>query len=85
MYGSQHLFLIFWPACEIFIPRSGPSAVKAQSLNHWTAMEFLEVPTLKIKNCDYFGGRPGVMNGMRLLEGNWGFLAKLFFLTWVKF
>ena len=42
----RELFL-FWPcsvACGILVPRPGiepgPSAVKAQSPNHWTAREF---------------------------------------------
>ena len=45
LYGF--FFFFFWPcpmACRILVPRSGiepkPSAVKAQSPNHWTAREF---------------------------------------------
>lgn len=55
-----------------FFGCTAPPAVETQCLNHWTVKEFLEVTTLEIKNCGYFGGRPGAMNGMRLVEGNWG-------------
>ena len=43
-----YCYYFFWPhhaACGILVPRPGveprPSAVKAQSPNHWTAREFL--------------------------------------------
>ena len=38
-----HLFVFAFGACGILVPRPGikavPPAVKAQSLNHWTARE----------------------------------------------
>lgn len=77
-------FLFFGQPVRFSFPDQDPWQQKL-SLNHWTSREFLEVTTLEIKNCGYFGGRPGAMNGMRHVEGNWGFLAKLFFLTQVKF
>ena len=49
LWGSSPFFLfLFWPrctACGIFVPqpgiKPGPPAVKARSLNHWTAREVL--------------------------------------------
>ena len=47
------LYLFFWPhcaVCGILVPQPGiepgPSAVKAQSCDHWTTMEF---PTLLLE------------------------------------
>ena len=49
-YGETFFFLIFWPrhaACGILVPQPGikptPPALEAQSLNHWTAREVLEI------------------------------------------
>ena len=50
-----YIILYFWPgrpACGILVPRPGiepgPSAVKVQSLNHWTTREFPSVHYFKI-------------------------------------
>ena len=65
-------FLFFGQPVRCSFPDQEPRQQEHTSLNHWTVKEFLEVTTLEIKNCGYFGGRPGAMNGMRLVEGNWG-------------
>ena len=55
VFGQYIIIIIYfiWPyfeACRIFVPwpgtEPGPSAVEAQSLNHWTAKE---VPGKHIK------------------------------------
>ena len=72
--GLSFFFWLCLPACGILVPQPGiepgPSAVRAQSSNHWTTREFPKGLFLTLVNMSILGqlGAVFLIQGIRLME-----------------